>query len=140
MSGTILAIEEYKNSRAQPGKDVRIMEKDPIKNGKAEKSSTSWKPAILPVLGLIAVGVLPPMLKGLYEKYTSQLVIAYVSFDMLFIAFVVGGLSLMVLRDLSTRRQKVFRLAPSEQTATLDDGPVPVKQERDRHPMNNGTK
>ena len=114
------------NARAQPGKEVRIMTKDLIKNGKAEKSSTSWKPAILPTLALIAVGVFPPMLKGLYEQYTSQLMVAYVSFDMLFVAFMVGGLSLMVIRDLSTRRQKVFRLAPSEQTAK-QDGVVPVR-------------
>jgi hypothetical protein len=116
------------------------MEKDLIKNGKAGKSSTSWKPAILPTLALIAVGVFPPMLKGLYEQYTSQLMVAYVSFGMLLVAFVVGGLSLMVIRDLSTRRQKVFRLAPSEQTATQDDGAVPAKLKRDRHWMNNGTK
>jgi hypothetical protein len=116
------------------------MTKDLIKNGKAGKSSTNWKPAIVPALALIAVGVLPPMLKGLYEQYTSQLMVAYVSSGMLLVAFVVGGLSLMVIRDLSTRRQKVFRLAPSEQTATQDDGAVPVKLERDRHRMNNGTK
>ena len=116
------------------------MTKDLIKNGKAGESFTSWKPAILPTLALIAVGVFPPVLKGLYEQYTSQLMVAYVSFGMLFVAFVLGGLSLMVIRDLSMRRQKVFRLAPSEQTATQDDGAVPVKLERDRHRMNNGTK
>ena len=116
------------------------MEKDPIKNGKAGKSSTSWKPAIFPALALIAVGVFPPMLKGLYEQYSSQLMIAYVSLGMLFVAFVVGGLSLTVIRDLSTRRQKVFRLAPSEQTAKQDDGAVPVKLKRDRHWMNSKTK
>ncbi len=116
------------------------MTKDLIKNEKAGESSTSWKPAILPTLALIAVGVFPPVLKGLYEHYTSQLMAAYVSFGMLFVAFVVGGLSLMVIRDLATRRQKVFRLAPSEQTARQDDGAVPVKLSRDRHRMNNGTK
>lgn len=116
------------------------MTKDLIKNGKAGKSSTSWKPAILLTLALIAEGVFPPMLKGLYEQYTSQLIVAYVSSGMLFVAFVVGGLSLMLTRDLSTRRQKVFRLAPSEQTAKQDDGAVPVELERDRHRMNNGTK
>lgn len=116
------------------------MTKDLIKNEKAGKSSTSWKPAILPAIALIAVGVFPPMLKGLYEHYTSQLMAAYVSFGMLFVAFVLGGLSLMVIRDLAIRRQKVFRLAPSEQTARQDDGAVPVKLGRDRHRMNNGTK
>jgi hypothetical protein len=131
---------EIRNTRAQPRKEVRTMANDLIKNGKAGKSSTSWKPAILPTLALIAVGVFPPMLKGLYEQYTSQLMVAYVSFGMLFVAFVLGGLSLMVIRDLSMRRQKVFRLAPSEQTARHDDGAVPVKLERDRHRINNGTK
>jgi hypothetical protein len=117
------------------------MVQDLIKNGKAGKSSTSWKPAIVPVLGLIAVGVLPPMLKGLYEQYTSQLVVAYVSFDLLFIAFVLGGLSLMVIRDLSKRRQKVFRFAPpSEQIANQDDGTQPVRPKTDSYRMNNRTK
>ncbi len=116
------------------------MEKDLIENGKAGKSSPSWKPAILLSLALIAEGVFPPVLKGLYEQYTSQLIVAYVSTGLLFIAFVLGGLSLTVIRDLSTRRQKVFRLAPSEQTPKQDDGAVPVKLERDRHRMNNGTK
>jgi hypothetical protein len=116
------------------------MTNDLIKNGKAGESSTSWKPAILLTLALIAEGVFPPMLKGLYEQYTSQLIVAYVSSGMLFVAFVVGGLSLMVIRDLSTRRQKIFRLAPSEQTAKQDDGAVPVELERDKHRMNNGTK
>ncbi len=116
------------------------MTKDLIKNGKAGESFTSWKPAILPTVALIAVGVLPPMLKGLYAQYTSQLMAADVSFGMLFVAFVVGGLSLMVIRDLSTRRQKIFRLAPSEQTGRQDDGAVPVELKRDRHRMNNGTK
>lgn len=128
------------NAGAQPRKEVRTMTKDLIKNEKAGKSSTSWKPAILPAIALIAVGVFPPMLKGLYEQYTSQLMAAYVSFGMLFVAFVLGGLSLMVIRDLAIRRQKVFRLAPSEQTARQDDGAVPVKLGRDRHRMNNGTK
>jgi hypothetical protein len=131
---------EMQNARAKPGKDVRTMAQDLVKNGKAGKSSTNWKPAIVPALALIAVGVLPPMLKGLYEQYTSQLMVAYVSFGMLFVAFVVGGLSLMVIRDLSNRSQKVWRLAPSKQTATQDDGTVPVKLESDRHRMNNETK
>ena len=138
MSGTILAIEECRMQRAQPRKDVRTMAKDLIKNGKAGRSSTSWKPAIFMTLALIAVGVFPSMLKGLYEQYASQLMVAYVSFGMLFVVFVVGGLSLIVIRDLATRRQKVFRLAPSEQTAKQDHGAVPVELKRDRHGMNNG--
>jgi hypothetical protein len=116
------------------------MTKDLIKNGKAGESFTSWKPAILPTLALIAVGIFPPLLKGIYEQYTSQLMLTYVSFGMLFVAFVVGGLSLMLIRDLSARRQKIFRLAPGEQTARQDDGAVPVELKRDRHRMNNGTK
>ena len=35
------------NARAQPRKDVRTMAKDLIKNGKAGRSSTSWKPQYL---------------------------------------------------------------------------------------------
>ena len=129
-----------RNTRAQPRKEVRTMTKDLIKNGKAGKSSTSWKPAIFMTLALIAVGVFPPMLKGLYEQYTSQLMVAYVSFGMLFVACVVGGLSLMVIRDLSHETPEGIQVSPSEQTARQDDGPVPVKLERDRHRMNNGTK
>ncbi len=86
----------------------------------------------MPAIALIAVGVLPGMLKGIYEQYTSQLMTAYVSFGMLFFALVLGGLSLMAVRDLSSRRQKVFRLAPSEQTVGQEDGAVPIKVEDDR--------
>lgn len=116
------------------------MAQDLIKNGKAEKSSTSWKPAIAPVLALIAVCVLPPMQKGPYKQYTSQLMVAYVSFGLLLIAFVLGGLSLMVICDLFRRRQKVFRFAPSEQIANHDDDTEPVRPKTDVQRMNNKTK
>ena len=81
----------------------------------------------MPALALIAVGVLPPFLKVLYEPYAANLVTAYVSAGMLFTVAVLGGLSLMVFRDLSSRRQKVFRLAPSEQPQ--EDGTVRVEED-----------
>ncbi len=94
--------------------------------GKEEKK-VSWKPAIVPALALIAVGVLPPMLKGLYEPFAANLVTAYVSVGMFFTVAVVGGLSFMVFRDLSSRRQKVYRLAPEAQPADNADGTVRIE-------------
>jgi len=91
------------------------------------KTGTDWRPAVVPALALIAVGVLPGLLKGLYEPYTANLMAAYVSFGMLFMVAVVGGLSLMVVRDLSSRRMKVFRLAPDHQSVREADGAVRVE-------------
>ena len=105
------------------------MVKEGSKDGKAANVWTEWRPAIVPTLAIIAVGVLPPMLKGLYEPYTANLMAAYVSFGMLFFVAVLGGLSLMIFRDLSSRRQKIFRLAPSEQPARETDGAVLVKDD-----------
>ena len=98
----------------------------------AVKTGTDWKPAVVPALSLIAVGVLPGLLKGLYEPYTANLMAAYVSFGMLFMVAVIGGLSLMVFRDMSTRRQKVFRLAPDEQPIREADGAVRIESSEDR--------
>ena len=103
------------------------MGKEGSNNGKTAKTVTDWRPAIVPALALIAVGILPPMLKGLYEPYTGNLVTAYVSLGMLFIVAVCGGLAVMVLRDMSTRRQKVFRLAPDQQPVREADGTVRVE-------------
>ncbi len=96
-----------------------------------EEKKVSWKPAIVPALALIAVGVLPPMLKGLYEPFAANLVTAYVSFGMLFMVAVVGGLSLMVFRDLSSSRQKVFRLAPDAQPLDNADGAVRIESKEE---------
>ena len=80
----------------RPGKEMKGMVKDGRKAGEVVKAGTDWSPAVLPALALIAVGVLPGLLKGLYEPYTANLMAAYVSFGMLFIVAVIGGLSLMV--------------------------------------------
>jgi hypothetical protein len=103
------------------------MVKEGSKNGMAAKAATNWRPAIVPTLALIAVGVLPGMLKGLYEPYAANLMAAYVSFGMLFMVAVVGGLSLMVFRDLSSRRMKVFRMAPDVQPSGEADGAVRIE-------------
>jgi hypothetical protein len=103
------------------------MVKEGSENGKAAKAWTDWRPAIVPALALIAVGVVPGLLKGLYEPYTGNLMAAYVSFGMLFMVAVVGGMAFMALRDLSSRRQKVFRLAPDGQPVRGTDVVVPIE-------------
>jgi hypothetical protein len=108
------------------------MVKEGSKNGKAANTWTHWRPALVPALALIALGILPGMLKGFYESYTDKLMVAYVTFSMLFIVAVFGGLAMMIFRDMSTRRQKVFRLAPSEQPVRETDGVVSVEAEEDQ--------
>lgn len=103
------------------------MVKEESKNGKRAKAGTDWRPAIVPTLALIGIGVVPGLLKGLYEPYTANLMAAYVSFGMLFMVAVVGGLSLMVFRDMSSRRMKVFRLAPDHQPVREADGAVRIE-------------
>ncbi len=102
------------------------------KGGEAVKTGTDWKPAIVPTLGLILVGVVPGLLKGLYEPYTGKLMTAYVTFGLLFTTLVLGGLAFMVFRDLSDRKMKIFRLAPSEQPARGEDALARVESEEDR--------
>ena len=111
----------------RPGKEGKDMVKDGRKAGEVVKEGTDWRPAVVPTLALIAVGVLPGLLKSLYEQYTANLVTAYVSLGMLFMVAIVGGLSLMVFRDLSSRRQKVFRFVPDEQSAPEADGLVRIE-------------
>jgi len=103
------------------------MLKDGRKGGEAVQEGTDWRAAMVPMLALISVGVLPGLLKGLYEQYTANLVLAYVSLGMFFMVAVIGGLSLMVFRDLSSRRTKVFRLVPDEQPVSEADGAVRIK-------------
>lgn len=104
------------------------------KDGRNVKAGSEWRPAVVPLLGLIAVGVLPPMLKGLYEPYAANLVTAYVSAGMFFMVAVLGGLSLMIYRDRAalSRTSKVFRFRPDEPVADSDEL-APVRVQTDRH-------
>ena len=108
------------------------MVREEKKGGEAVKTGTNWKPAVVPTLGLILVGVLPPLLKGLYEPYTGSLMTAYVTFGLLFISLVLGGLAFMVYRDLSDRKMTIFRLAPSEQPARGEDALARAESGEDR--------
>ena len=101
------------------------------KGVEAVEAETDWRPAIVPTLALITVGVLPGLLKGLYEPFTANLVAAYVSCGMLFMVAVVGGLSGMVFRDLSSRRMKVFRLAPDQTHVSGAEGLVRIESSED---------
>ena len=76
------------------------MVREGSKNGMTAKTGTDWRPAIVPALALIAIGVLPPLLKGLYEPFTANLVRVYVTFGMLFMVAVCGGLAMMVFISL----------------------------------------
>jgi len=109
------------------------MVKDERNAGKVVKAGENWRPAIVPALALIAVGVLPPLVKGLYEPYVGNLVTAYVAAGLLFIGMVVAGLSLMIYRDRAalSRTVKVFRFRPDE--AVSDSGELAsIKVESDR--------
>ena len=108
------------------------MAKEARKGVETVEAVTDWRPAIVPTLGLITVGVLPGLLKGLYEPFTANLVAAYVSCGMLFMVAVVGGLSGMIFRDLSSRRMKIFRLAPDQQQVRGTDGLVRIKSSEDQ--------
>jgi hypothetical protein len=46
---------------------------------------------------------------------------------MFFLVAVIGGLSMMVFRDLSSMRTKVFRLLPDEESAPEADGAVRIE-------------
>ncbi len=108
------------------------MVSDEKKGGEAVKTGTDWKPAIVPTLALILVGIVPGLLKGLYEPYTGTLMAAYVTFGLLFTTLVLGGLAFMVFRDLSDRKMKIFRLAPSEQPARGEDALARAESGEDR--------
>ena len=107
------------------------MAKEARKGVETVEAVTDWRPAIVPTLGLITVGVLPGLLKGLYEPFTANLVAAYVSSGMLFMVAVVGGLSGMIFRDLSSRRMKIFRLAPDQTHVSGADGLVRIESSED---------
>ncbi len=92
-----------------PEKEVKVMMKEGSKKDKAVKAWMDWRPAIVSLLSLFGVGVLPDILKGLYEPYSAELVAAHVPLFMLFIVAVVGALAVMVFRDLSPRRMRAFR-------------------------------
>lgn len=93
------------------------------------KAQSEWRAAIVPVLALIAVGVLPQMLKGFYEPYVGKLMSAYVASGLFFITAILCGLAFMVARDLSSRKTKVFRLAPDAQPVIEEDGAVRIKSD-----------
>jgi len=103
------------------------MVKDGRKGGEVVKEGTDWRAAVVPMLALLALGVLPGLVSGLYEQYTANIVVGYVSLGMLFTVAVIGGLSLMVFRDLSSRRTEVFRFVPDEQSAPEADGAVRIE-------------
>jgi hypothetical protein len=108
------------------------MDKEGRRSEETRKTGTDWRPAVVPALGLVGIGVLPGLLKGLYEPYTANLVTAYVSFGMLFMVTVIGGLSVMVFRDLASRRMKIFRFAPEERLVSHAGDAVPIESSEDR--------
>ena len=83
-------------------------EANTLRTEKVVKAWMDWRPAIVPSVALIGVGVLPDMLKDLYEPST-ELIAAHIPLVMLFIVAVLGALSVMVFRDLSSRRMIAFR-------------------------------
>jgi hypothetical protein len=87
---------------------MKVMVKYGSKNEKAEKAWMEWRPAIVPLVALIGVGVLPGMLKGLYEPYSTELVAGHIPLIILFIGAVLGALSVMVFRDLLSRHMSAF--------------------------------
>ena len=108
------------------------MVREEKKGGEAVKAGADWKPAVVPTLALIAVGIIPGLLKGLYEPYTGTLMAAYVTFGLLFTSLVLGGLAFMVFRDLSDRKMTIFRLGPSEQPARGEEELARVESREDR--------
>jgi hypothetical protein len=107
------------------------MVKEEKKGGGAVKAGTNWKPAVVPTLALIVVGIVPGLLKGLYEPYAGTLMTAYVIFGLSFISLVLGGLAFMALRDLSDAKMTIFRLGPSEQPARGDEELVRIESRED---------
>ena len=86
---------------------------------------------MVPAVALIAVGVIPALLKGLYEQFTPHLIALYVASAMLFLVAVISGMSLMVIRDFASRSTKVFRFAPDADSAPEVDRAVRIKGNRD---------
>lgn len=66
------------------------------------KSSFNLKAAMVPMIGLILIGVLPEYLKNLSIEYTDQLLNAYVTAGYIFLGSVFAGIAIMVLRDSAT--------------------------------------
>jgi hypothetical protein len=102
------------------------------KGGEMVEEGSYWNYAV-PTLGLIALGVLPEYLKGLYGAFTGKLVEAYVVFGCLFIVMVLGGLSIVVFRDRAalSHSMKVFRFRPDETVSGTDElAPIRVQSNR----------
>jgi len=109
------------------GEKIR-MEENGALPGKSSQSYVKFPPAMFPTLALILVGILPGYMSGLYASYTEKLMEAYVTLGLLATVVVLGGIFIMVYRDLAafSRRNKVFRYRPSEpisETEVL----VPIK-------------
>jgi len=90
-------------------KKILAYQANTLMTKKAVKAWMDWRPAIVPSVALVGVALLPDMLKGLYESYSTELITAHVPLVMLFIVAVLGVLSVMVFRDLSSRRMSAFR-------------------------------
>lgn len=97
------------------GEKIR-MEENGALPGKSSQSYVKFPPAMFPTLALILVGILPGYMSGLYASYTERLMEAYVTLGLLATVVVLGGIFIMVYRDLAafSRRNKVFRFRPSE--------------------------
>lgn len=93
-----------------------------ISGNSRRKSSFNLGAAMVPVLGLIIVGVLPGYLKDLYSAYTAQLMQAYVLAGYVFLLAVFGGMAVMMFRDRAalSRTIKTFRFMPDEPAAKAD--------------------
>ena len=107
------------------------MGKDGRKVGEVVEAGAQWRAAVVPTLALITIGIVPGLLKGIYEPYTGTLMAAYVTFGLSFIGLVIGGLAVMAVRDLSGRKMTIFTLQPSEQSDT-EEGLAPVRSREDR--------
>lgn len=97
------------------GEKIR-MEENGALPGKSSQSYVKFPPAMFPTLALILVGILPGYMSGLYASYTEKLMEAYVTLGLLATVVVLGGIFIMVYRDLAafSQRNKVFRFRPSE--------------------------
>ncbi len=89
-------------------KKILVYKANTLRTEKAVKAWMDWRPAIVLSVALIGIGILPDMLKGLYEPYSAELIAGHIPLVMLFIVAVLGALSVMVFRDLSSRILRTF--------------------------------
>lgn len=109
------------------GGKIRL-EKNGVLPGTSSQSYWKVPPAVLPMLGLVLVGIAPPYLSGLYAAYTEKLVTAYISIGNLFIVAVLGAVAIAAYRDRFAliRNTKTFRFRP-DGPATETEELAPVK-------------